>query len=469
MFKLLLKRFIIMIVSLLIMESGSIASDSDHSIVVLLHGLLRSPGSMDHMEKALEQAGYTVLNLGYPSTEFPIEELATAYVLPEILDCIDSGYRQVHFVTHSLGGIIVRQLRASGAPLNFGRVVMLGPPNGGSEVVDKLGNWVPFEWLNGPAGLQLGTEGPSVPLALGSTDLELGVIAGEHSINPILSMMIPGEDDGKVSIEHAKLTGMRDFIIISATHPFLPRDPEAIRQALCFLKKGQFDHQNETTNSIGLTLIPIPPGSFIMGSITGNADSHEKPLHEVTIQRPFFLSQTEVTQAQWAAVMGDNPSHFLGNDRPVESVSWYDVMEFIRRLNEIEDYYQYRLPTEAEWEYACRTGTESDRSGDLDSEAWLNPNSGQATHPVGRKQANAWGLHDMPGNVYEWCEDLKGPYSDGPVADPHGPFCGSARVIRGGSWSVHTNRTNCCFRDYMDPDTRRNDIGFRIAAINPQH
>lgn len=220
------------------------AENNDQTIVVLLHGLMRSPESMNRMAEALEDAGYTVLNLGYPSTDYPIEDLANEYVLPEILDCLESGYTPVCFVTHSLGSIIVRQLRAFGVPVPFGRIVMLGPPNGGSEVVDKLGNWAPFEWLNGPAGQQLGTAGDSVPQTLGSTDLEVGIIAGEDSINPILSMMIPGEDDGKVSIENAKLHGMKDFIVLSSTHPFLPSNSEVIAQTLHFLKTGRFDHDD---------------------------------------------------------------------------------------------------------------------------------------------------------------------------------------------------------------------------------
>lgn len=216
------------------------------NLVVLLHGLARSAGSMDAMSGALADAGFEVCNIGYPSTQSPIDTLASDIVLPEVRACVGPQPRAVNFVTHSMGGIIVRQLRASDSGLRFGRVVMLGPPNRGSEVVDALGDLAPFEWLNGPAGQQLGTGDESVPRALGATDLELGVIAGRRSINPMLSMIIPGEDDGKVAVENTKLEGMRDFLVVSVSHPFLMKNPEVIRQAIHFLQSGRFDHEAQT-------------------------------------------------------------------------------------------------------------------------------------------------------------------------------------------------------------------------------
>ena len=146
----------------------------------------------------------------------------------------------VSFVTHSLGGIIVRQLAATRAVDHFGRVVMLGPPNHGSEVVDALGDWYVFKALNGPAGQQLGTSADSLARSLGSAEFPVGIIAGDRSINWILSAIIPGEDDGKVSIESAKLEGMRDFIVLSASHPFLMNDRRAIEQTIHFLARGCF-------------------------------------------------------------------------------------------------------------------------------------------------------------------------------------------------------------------------------------
>ena len=221
------------------------AQASEPELVVLLHGLARSPSSMEKMQHSLELAGYEVCNLGYPSTEQSIENLAADHVLPAIGECNGSGLRRTHFVTHSLGGIIVRQLHAmstADTELVFGRVVMLGPPNGGSEVVDKLGGMLPFQWLNGPAGQQLGTDEDAVPVRLGATNLEVGVIAGSRSINLILSMLIPGDDDGKVSIDNARLEGMRDFIVLPVSHPFLMKDDDVIRQTINFLEAGAFQH-----------------------------------------------------------------------------------------------------------------------------------------------------------------------------------------------------------------------------------
>jgi len=219
------------------------------------------------------------------------------------------------------------------------------------------------------------------------------------------------------------------------------------------------------TNSIGMNFVPVPSGTFTMGSSSSDADSHEKPSHTVTISRSFFMAMTEVTQVQWSAVMGANPSRFHGDDLPVEQVSWTDANEFIRKLNAREETTRYRLPTEAEWEYACRAGTTGDWYGDLDSVAWYGPNGGGRTHPVGQKQANDWGLYDMLGNVYEWCEDWKDAYPSGHVTDPRGPSSGSFRVVRGGSWLIHANRARSYFRDFLGPDDRRDDVGFRVVAV----
>lgn len=217
--------------------------------VVLLHGLARSPDSMTALASALTTAGYAVCNIRYPSTEFRIEVLAANSVLPDILKCFGTEARPINFVTHSMGGIIVRQLKASAAPLVFGRVVMLGPPNGGSEVVDKLGSLAPFQWLNGPAGNQLGTAAAALPRTLGATELEVGVIAGRRTINPLLSLLIPGDDDGKVSLENTRLEGMRDYLVVPVSHPFLMKDDEVIRQTIHFLGSGQFEHAATNTRT----------------------------------------------------------------------------------------------------------------------------------------------------------------------------------------------------------------------------
>jgi pimeloyl-ACP methyl ester carboxylesterase len=221
---------------------SALAQDGRGELVVLLHGLARSSNSMGAMATSLEAAGFEVCNVGYPSTDHSIGTLTAEQVLPDVLGCVGAQPRRVNFVTHSLGGIIVRQLKDSTDQLSFGRVVMLGPPNGGSEVVDKLGGLAPFGWINGPAGQQLGTGEASVPKSLGATDLELGVIAGRNSINPILSWLIPGQDDGKVSINNAKIKGMRDFLVVPVSHPFLMKDKAVIRQTIHFLRSGVSAH-----------------------------------------------------------------------------------------------------------------------------------------------------------------------------------------------------------------------------------
>jgi len=219
------------------------------------------------------------------------------------------------------------------------------------------------------------------------------------------------------------------------------------------------------TNSIGMDFVSIPPGTFILGSDSRAADPDERPLHTVTITRSFEMATTEVTQAQWKAVMGGNPSKFQGEDLPVEQVSWEDAQAFLRKLNAKEGTTHYRLPTEAEWEYACRAGAGIDRQGDMSAFAWYDPNSEGRTHAVSQKQANAWGLYDMLGNVYEWCEDWKDAYPSGSVLDPRGPSRGSVRVARGGSWFVHANRSRAFFRDAFNPEHRFSDMGFRVVAI----
>jgi formylglycine-generating enzyme required for sulfatase activity len=158
-------------------------------------------------------------------------------------------------------------------------------------------------------------------------------------------------------------------------------------------------------NQMGIEMVYIPPGEFMMGSENGDKD--ERPVHRVTISQAFYIGRYEVTQAQWQAAMGDNPSHFkdCGGNCPVERVSWKDAQNFINKLNESNDGFRYRLPTEAEWEYACRAGTTGDYAGTLSEMAWYGKNSGSKTHAVGGKQPNAWGLADMHGNVWEWCQD----------------------------------------------------------------
>lgn len=219
----------------------SFAND-EKEIVVMLHGLARSDASFNKMDKSLQEDGYETCNISYPSTKYPIETLLEKFVLPKVKRCIKGEYKQVNFVTHSMGGIIVRYLATQKRPFNINRVVMLSPPNKGSEVVDTLGGLWLFKAINGPAGLQLSTRNDSLPNSLGKAEFELGIITGNRTINFILSAMIEGDDDGKVSVESAKLEGMKDFLVIKATHPFIMKNKIAIEQTKYFLKNTEFKH-----------------------------------------------------------------------------------------------------------------------------------------------------------------------------------------------------------------------------------
>jgi len=209
--------------------------------VILLHGLCRTSRSMAVMERALTQAGYTVLNVDYPSRSESIEHLGEDVVGKAVADCERDGAVRINFVTHSLGGILVRSYLANHPVPSLGRIVMLGPPNQGSEVVDRLGGWWLFKKINGPAGNELGTGKDSVPNRLGPANFCTGIIAGNWTINWINSLIIPGSDDGKVSVERTRLAGMADHIVISSAHPFLMRNASAIRQTIYFLRNGKFD------------------------------------------------------------------------------------------------------------------------------------------------------------------------------------------------------------------------------------
>lgn len=206
--------------------------------VILLHGLARSDSSMKTMAAELNNAGYTAINYDYPSTQHPVEKLADDAISDALSQCPEQS--TVHFVTHSMGGILVRQYLSQHSIENLGRVVMLGPPNQGSEVVDTLHNMPGYELINGPAGHQLGTDIESIPNKLGPADFELGIIAGTRSINLILSTMLPSTDDGKVTVENTKLEGMKDHIALPVTHPFMMKNQDVIEQVIHFLKSGTF-------------------------------------------------------------------------------------------------------------------------------------------------------------------------------------------------------------------------------------
>ena len=215
--------------------------------------------------------------------------------------------------------------------------------------------------------------------------------------------------------------------------------------------------------------VRIEAGSFLMGSSDSNAYPDEQPVHSVTISSPFLLGKTEVTQAQWVAVMNHNPSLFPNPDHPVDNVGWGDIQKFLNRINKLANCDRcYRLPTEAEWEYAARAGTSSSYSfgntaDALDKYAWHAGNSGFTTHPVATKAPNAWGLYDMQGNVYEWVQDFYGPYQAVDVIDPIGATVGTEYILRGGSWTDTAREQRPSYRDYYAPNHRHNFFGFRLV------
>jgi formylglycine-generating enzyme required for sulfatase activity len=211
----------------------------------------------------------------------------------------------------------------------------------------------------------------------------------------------------------------------------------------------------------GMEFVTIPAGEFRMGS--ENGDDNEKPVHQVRLSRSFEMGKYEVTQAEWQAVMNNNPSHFKGEKLPVETVSWAAAQGFIERLNARDDGYVYRLPTEAEWEYACRAGSTGDYAGQLDEMGWYDGNAGGKTHPVGQKKPNAWGLYDLHGNVWEWCQDWLDKYPSAAVTDPIGLNTGSGRVFRGGSWNYTAADCRSANRLGFSPGDGFYYLGFRLV------
>ncbi len=278
-------------------------------------------------------------------------------------------------------------------------------------------------------------------------------------------MLLPGQ---KKTVSHCRRLALVAGLIATG----LIAQPQIVESS----------QQEEKSFGLGALLdgsgfVSIPAGEFLMGTSKGNDD--EKPVHRVRIRQSFEMGKFEVTQAQWEAVMRRppeahakpgsvpavvNPSHFKGSTLPVENVSWDEVLQFLQALNTRDRQHEYRLPTEAEWEYACRAGQEGEPDK-LEALAWYRDNSTGRTQPVGQKQPNAWGLYDMHGNVWEWVQDWYDPnyYKSSPATDPLGPGAASYRVYRGGSWysSVHDCRT--AMRGFDLPSNHYYSLGLRLV------
>ena len=220
-----------------------------------------------------------------------------------------------------------------------------------------------------------------------------------------------------------------------------------------------------------MEFVSIRPGSFLMGASPGDPEAYtdEKPAHAVTITRGFEIGKFPVTQAQYEGLLGNNPSYFQGATHPVEGVSWEDAQKFCEKLNARKDGYIYRLPTEAEWEYAARAGNSSSRYGELDQIAWHHGNSEATTHPIGLKRPNAWGLYDTLGNVWEWVQDRYALdfYARSPEKDPAGATVGDYRIARGGSWrGIARGPSRVSSRYILKASVRSIVVGFRLAREN---
>ncbi len=233
-------------------------------------------------------------------------------------------------------------------------------------------------------------------------------------------------------------------------------------------KSGSIVKKTYTVNGVSFNMVQVDGGTFTMGATSEQESPYndEKPAHQVTLSS-YMIGETEVTQELWQAVMGSNPSYFGGAKYPVEEVSWDDCQEFIKKLNQLTDGH-FRLPTEAEWEFAARGGNRSKKTqyaggSNLGSVAWYEGNSGNTTHDVATKSPNELGLYDMSGNVWEWCQDWYGSYSSSAQTNPTGPSSGSCRVLRGGSWLNNARRCRVATRDRGAPSYRDDYLGLRLA------
>ena len=281
---------------------------------------------------------------------------------------------------------------------------------------------------------------------VGQTPLMVDLIIGKHKV--VVSKVIMGADPQSVTISEG---GMTDVNLT--------------------LTKRAYANYVETAKGLNMKMIFVEGGTFQMGATSeqgSDAYDDEKPVHSVTLDS-YYIAECEVTQAQWCAVMGTNPSYFTGDNKPVEQVSWNDAQEFCRKLSQLTGK-RYALPTEAQWEYAARGGNKSkgykySGSNTISDVAWYSSNSSSQTHSVKQKQPNELGLYDMSGNVYEWCSDWYGDYSSSSQTDPTGPSSGSIRVLRGGSWNYLAGGCRVSIRVSINPSYSFNHVGFRLVCL----
>jgi formylglycine-generating enzyme required for sulfatase activity len=301
-----------------------------------------------------------------------------------------------------------------------------------------------------------------------------------------------GDKDEEVRIYAVEALGkIGDISAVESLISALDDESEDVRRGAAYVLNKMFSlsedkiqgitsEKKSLTNSFGMKFIYIPPGTFMMGSpLTEFGRDKDEKQRTVTLTEGFYIQTTEVTQGQWKAVMRKNPSFFknCGDNCPVEQISWNDAQELISKLNQMEGSVIYRLPTEAEWEYACRAGSktaianggilelECDHDSNLDAMGWYCGNARKKTHPVAQKNPNDWGLYDMHGNVFEWCQDRYGDYYSTSITDPTGPMDGLYRVYRGGGWNFGAKLSRSAERLKFTPDYKSRALGFRLLRI----
>ena len=316
---------------------------------------------------------------------------------------------------------------------------------------------------NGVAKTTLPVGQHSFVVACDGYESEEGMVKLKASAPSNLQIMLSKEAVAEVS-------NVNDAVqSIPSTSPSQSTTIISDNSSSTFVTSGASEISIPVKNGISIEMVKVEAGIFMMGATSEmkNPYSDEKPVHQVILSNDYYMGKYEVTQALWQTVMGSNPSYFKGDNLPIEQVSWNDCQEFISKLNGITGR-KFRLPTEAEWEYAARGGKQSNGyqysgSSNISDVAWYEDNSGSTTHPVGTKQANELGIFDMSGNVYEWCQDWYGSYVGSPQTNPTGANSGSYRVFRGGSWRYELDFCRLSCRYSHTPSTRGSSLGFRLA------